>query len=556
MPTLRSSSTSTNSTMNSNNNAPNPPQKYKVNEKVIVTWDDQDENEGCFFYEATITSYNSNDGTYDIVFPYDNKLETGIKEDEMKNFADLKIELEDKGIKLGKNANDIRFLIGESWITMSKHKRTPELSVINFVATHFDNPQISKFKAFIRIMSTINLQTKANEKFFKRLLDATFETVNLFTNYDVLEEKGSGFLQNKRKFSKIVANVFKRNELLPEDIIILKDRMCDYFTQEGIIDKTTVGDQIDSSTEEINFLVKDINKCEHQILKAKEKIVTYANKTKNAMGRKLDLENRRKDIHDFGNYLKKCSGAKFSLNENTYITEWLEEGLQRQQSKLQTVTDELHKITEIEQKLKEENYSTLRKLESGLKKKKRKMEVKMKKLKSLELQLQKIEVGEHGRYWREITRKRAKKDARLARERAEEDARRAEEDARVKKEQEKRMREIRDRKRVRLESFEDVAQNNNNSSRLSKRTNRSCAPNGAFTTTTTTTTTSSSSSSNSTDSNSLSLSRNDATSSRSPSTYALNNYDADGATKNDSMKNRRGWVAPLQTWMSGRPKLF
>ena len=180
----------------------------------------------------------------------------------------------------------------------------------------------------------------------------------------------------------------------------------------------------------------------------------------------------------------------------------------------------------------------------------------MKKLKSLELQLQKIEVGEHGRYWREITRKRAKKDARLARERAEEDARRAEEDARVKKEQEKRMREIRDRKRVRLESFEDVAQNNNNSSRLSKRTNRSCAPNGAFTTTTTTTTTSSSSSSNSTDSSSLSLSRNDATSSRSPSTYALNNYDADGATKNDSMKNRRGWVAPLQTWMSGRPKLF
>ena len=129
--------------MNSNNNAPNPPQKYKVNEKVIVTWDDQDENEGCFFYEATITSYNSNDGTYDIVFPYDNKLETGIKEDEMKNFADLKIELEDKGIKLGKNANDIRFLIGESWITMSKHKRTPELSVINFEATHFDNPQIS-----------------------------------------------------------------------------------------------------------------------------------------------------------------------------------------------------------------------------------------------------------------------------------------------------------------------------------------------------------------------------------------------------------------------------
>ena len=106
------------------------------------------------------------------------------------------------------------------------------------------------------------------------------------------------------------------------------------------------------------------------------------------MGRKLDLENRRKDIHDFGNYLKKCSGAEFSLNENTYITEWLEEGLQRQQSKLQTVTDELHKITEIEQKLKEENYSTLRKLESGLKKKKRKMEVKMKKLKSLELQLQ------------------------------------------------------------------------------------------------------------------------------------------------------------------------
>ena len=40
--------------MNSNNNAPNPPQKYKVNEKVIVTWDDQDENDGCFFYEATI----------------------------------------------------------------------------------------------------------------------------------------------------------------------------------------------------------------------------------------------------------------------------------------------------------------------------------------------------------------------------------------------------------------------------------------------------------------------------------------------------------------------
>ena len=32
--------------------------------------------------------------------------------------------------------------------------------------------------------------------------------------------------------------MFKRNELLPEDIIILKDRMCDYFTQEGIIDKT------------------------------------------------------------------------------------------------------------------------------------------------------------------------------------------------------------------------------------------------------------------------------------------------------------------------------
>ena len=109
------------------------------------------------------------------------------------------------------------------------------------------------------------------KNFFKRLLDATFETVNLFTNYDVLEEKGSGFLQNKRKFSKIVANVFKRNELLPEDIIILKDRMSDYFTQEGIIDKTTVGDQIDSSTEEINFLVKDINKCKHQILKVKEK---------------------------------------------------------------------------------------------------------------------------------------------------------------------------------------------------------------------------------------------------------------------------------------------
>ena len=79
--------------MNSNNNAPNPPQKYKVNEKVIVTWDDQDEMKGYFDYEATITSYNSNDDTYDIVFPYDNKLETGIKEDEMKNFADLKIEL-------------------------------------------------------------------------------------------------------------------------------------------------------------------------------------------------------------------------------------------------------------------------------------------------------------------------------------------------------------------------------------------------------------------------------------------------------------------------------
>ena len=72
------------------------------------------------------------------------------------------------------------------------------------------------------------------------------------------------------------------------------------------------------------------------------------------MGRKLDLKNSRKDIYDFGNYLKKCSGAEFSLNENTYVTEWLEEGLQRQQSKLQTVTDELHKITEIEQKLKEE----------------------------------------------------------------------------------------------------------------------------------------------------------------------------------------------------------
>ena len=41
--------------MNGNNNAPNPPQKYKVNEKVIVTWDDQDENDGCFFYEATVS---------------------------------------------------------------------------------------------------------------------------------------------------------------------------------------------------------------------------------------------------------------------------------------------------------------------------------------------------------------------------------------------------------------------------------------------------------------------------------------------------------------------
>ena len=91
MPTLLSSS---NSTMNSNN-GPNPQQKYKVNEKVIVRCSEPGENDGYFDYEAIVVAYNANDGTYDIVFSYDNKRDTGVKEDVMKNFEDLKIEFKD-----------------------------------------------------------------------------------------------------------------------------------------------------------------------------------------------------------------------------------------------------------------------------------------------------------------------------------------------------------------------------------------------------------------------------------------------------------------------------
>ena len=581
MPTLLLSS---NSTMNSNN-GPIPQQKYKVNEKVIVRCSEPGENDGYFDYEAIVVSYNANDGTYDIVFSYDNKRDTGVKEDVMKNFEDLKVELT-KGIKILNCPSEIRFRIGDNNTTMRKDKQTHDLSIINFVMNHFDNPQISKFKAFIRIVSTINLQIKANEKFFKRLLDATFETVNLFTNYGVLEKKGKGFLRNGNKFSKIIASMFIGNKFMHDDVILLKDRMCDFFTKNGIIDKTILEEQMYSCPKELNSIIKDIDRCEKQMSEA-----TYEKKKKKVMERKLNLEKEWKAIQDFGKYIQKCSVPEVSIISNKHIKNWLQESSQLQQSKLQDVTYKLDKLTEIESNLKEEIAGKKRKLKSELEQKKREKEIKMNELKSLELQQQQIVEGEHDRYWRKVARKRAEEDARLARERAEEDAKqkkRAHEHARMKEKREEKMGKMLGRKHGRSQSFENVAQNNDNSPRISKRINRSCTlspssnnydseeirrgrrsqkkhssmpsqfSNGAFTTTTTTSSSSSSSSnsSSSSDSNSLSLSRNDVTPSRSPSTYKLNNHDADGATKSTSTQNRRGWGTPLQTWMSGRPKLF
>ena len=144
MPTLLSSS---NSTMNSNN-GPNPQQKYKVNEKVIVRCSEPGENDGYFDYEANVVSYNANDGTYDIVFSYDNKRDTGVKEDVMKNFEDLKIELT-KGIKILNCPSEIRFRIGDNNTTMREDKQLSTVRIAKQdskiqlqVELSLDHPQV------------------------------------------------------------------------------------------------------------------------------------------------------------------------------------------------------------------------------------------------------------------------------------------------------------------------------------------------------------------------------------------------------------------------------
>ena len=101
----------------------------------------------------------------------------------------------------------------------------------------------------------------------------------------------------------------------------------------------------------------------------------------------------KKQVLDFEKISRICGRLAYQILENN---------INEDEILLVGIKEKGYEIAKIiEQKLKEENYSTLRKLESGLEKKKRKMEVKMKKLKSLELQIQKIEVGEHDRYWRE-----------------------------------------------------------------------------------------------------------------------------------------------------------